>query len=113
MKFWGWFAQRISGLALVLLLGMHIYLTHFAAAGDAITYGGVQERLSMPSVFIVDILLLYLGLFHGLYGLRVVVTDLVPSWNNKVFTLVLMIGGLWLCIYGTITLAVLTAGVSL
>lgn len=109
MKFWGWFSQRISGLILIILLAVHVYLTHFAAAGEAITYFSVQERVNLSAILLVDILLLYLGLYHGLYGLRVVLTDQFPKWNNKVLTLILAVAGLSLSIYGTTTLIALIA----
>lgn len=106
MSFWGWFTQRITGLLLVMLVAVHVCLAFFAAPGDAVTYSLVQERMRSWIVF-VDLLLLYVGLYHGLYGLRQVVTDLVPHWKGKGFTTVFVLGGLGLCLLGTTTLVAL------
>ena len=106
MKFWGWFTQRITGIALVVLVGLHVYLAYFASPGNAVTYEAVQERIR-SSAFAVDMLLLYLGLFHGLYGLRVVVTDLVPQWKGAALSALFVVGGLGLSVYGTTTLMAL------
>ena len=107
MKFWGWFLQRITGLILVLLLAVHIYLSYFAAPGVAITHALVQERIR-SSILLVDLLLLYIGLYHGLYGLRQIAADLVPQFcRGMACTVALVIGGVGLSIFGTSTLMTL------
>ncbi len=103
MKFWGWFLQRITGLILVLLLAIHIYLSYFATPGAAITHALVQERIR-SSVLLVDLLLLYVGLYHGLYGLWNVVTDLAPQYKGTALLAVFVAGGAGLSIFGTSTL---------
>ena len=103
MNFWGWFSQRITGILLVALVGIHVCLAYFATPGGAISYSLVQERMRTCILF-VDVLLLYTGLYHGLYGLRQVVTDLAPQLKSKGFTAVFVVGGLGLCILGTTTL---------
>ena len=103
MKFWGWFLQRITGFILLLLLGIHIYLSYFAASGTVITHALVQERIR-SSVLLVDLLLLYIGLYHGLYGLRQVVADLMPQCKSAACTAVFIVSGVGLSILGTSTL---------
>jgi succinate dehydrogenase hydrophobic anchor subunit len=71
-----------------------------------VTYAKVQERIH-SSIFLVDLLLLYVGLFHGLYGLRNVLTDIVPKLHGRLLTAALVAIGLGLSCYGTHTLTAL------
>ena len=103
MKFWGWFLQRITGLILFLLLAVHIYLSYFAASGTMITHALVQERIR-SSILLVDLLLLYVGLYHGLFGLRQVVADLAPQFKGTACTAAFVVCGVGLSIFGTSTL---------
>jgi succinate dehydrogenase hydrophobic anchor subunit len=106
MRFWGWLFQRITGLALIFLVAAHVYLAYFASPGSAVTYAVVEKRIH-SSTLLVDLLLLYVALFHGLYGLRNVVTDLRPQLESKILTAILVVFGVGLCCYGTKTLAAL------
>ncbi len=82
--FWQWFLQRVSGLLLISLVGMHMWMGHFSGLGDVI--GGRQEELILYDVvklrlaqglfILVDFSLLALVLYHGLSGLRSVVLEL-------------------------------------
>ena len=103
MKFWGWFFQRITGLMLVLLLAAHVYLAYFAAPGAVVTHSLVQERIR-SSVLLVDLLLLYIGLFHGLYGLWKVVTDIAPRYKGTAMAAAFVATGAALSVLGTSTL---------
>ena len=103
MKFWGWLFQRVTGAALLVLVTAHVYLAYFASPGSAITYAVVQSRLH-SSILLVDLLLLYVALFHGLYGLRDVIVDLAPKLQGKALTGALTVLGLGLSYYGTQTL---------
>lgn len=84
--FWPWLLQRLSALALIFLLGVHIWITHFADIGKVV--GGQQEelvlfhlvRLRLQSLLfmLVDGALLGLALFHGLNGMRSVLLEWRP-----------------------------------
>lgn len=103
MKFWGWFFQRVTGIALLFLVLAHVYLAYFASPGGAVTYAVVETRVN-SSVLLIDLLLLYTALFHGLYGLRDVLVDLAPKLQGKALTGALVFFGLGLSYYGTQTL---------
>ena len=103
MTFWAWFLQRITGLCLLILLIIHVYLSYFASLDSPVTLGILQARMDSPILF-VDLLLLYVGLYHGLYGLRAVLVGIMPTWNRGWFTGGLTVGGLCLAFYGTSTL---------
>lgn len=108
MTFWAWFFQRITGLFLLLLLIIHVYLSYFASPGSPVTSGLLRARMHSP-ILLVDLLLLYVGLYHGLYGIRAVLADILPAWNKVWVTGGLTIAGLCLALYGTNTLFALLA----
>ena len=58
-----WLTQRITAVLLVVLLGLHLWLSNFAL-----------EWAAFPRALI-DLALLALALFHGLNGVRTVVLD--------------------------------------
>ncbi|MFN3973655.1 MAG: hypothetical protein ACK4K2_00015 [Dehalococcoidia bacterium] len=84
--FWQWLLQRLSALALIFLLSVHIWITHFADIGKVV--GGQQEelvlfhlvhlRLQTLLFMLVDGALLGLALFHGLNGMRSVLLEWRP-----------------------------------
>lgn len=73
--FWLWFLQRLSAVLLVLVLSLHLYQVHYAELGKPILFTGVALRLKNILLLTVDSSLLFLGLFHGLNGLRAVLLD--------------------------------------
>ncbi len=78
MRFWFWLLQRLSGLLLLVLLPVHIVLTHFITPDQAIQFATVKARLSMSLIMGLDYALLFAGLFHALYGLFIVLQDISP-----------------------------------
>jgi len=58
-----WLLQRISAVLLVVILGLHIWASNFAANWGSLLRAGI------------DLALLALALFHGLNGVRTVVLD--------------------------------------
>lgn len=78
MRFWFWLLQRLSGLLLLVLLPVHIILTHFVTPDRAIQFATVKARLSVSLLMGLDYALLFVGLFHALYGLFVVLQDICP-----------------------------------
>lgn len=80
---WSWYFMRISGLVLLFLALGHFALTHIindvADTGSAF----VEDRWSNPLWRLYDWVLLALGLFHGLNGIRFIVDDyLRVSWKR-------------------------------
>ena len=105
MKFWFWFLQRITGLAIVLLVFIHVSMAYFGTQG-IITFDAVQLRVQ-SAVFWVDVLLLYSGLFHGLYGLYVVMGDLLPHLKGTKAVVCFALAGVFFACMGTRTLTLL------
>ncbi len=98
VSFWPWVLQRISGLFLVVLMGIHIGINHFGNLGkasdtrDLIIFNDVAFRLQQGFWWAVDVALLTFVVYHGLNGIRNIALDLgVRGTGTKVTT-----GLLWL-----------------
>lgn len=100
-----WYFFRISGIALIFLAIIHLFLNHVATDVSCTSYQLVQIRYSNPFWRLYDWLLLTLGLLHGMNGLRVVIDDYVhtPGWRLSLQSLIGIIT-LTFFFLGTITL---------
>ena len=105
--FWPWFYQRISGVLLIFLLAVHIWMGHFSGLRavidgrqeELVLYSIVQQRLTQGVFIFVDFSLLGLVLYHGLNGMRNIFLEWPPVANRtKAMTL-----GLW--VLGVVTFA--------
>ena len=73
---WAWILHRVSGLAMVLFVGMHI-LASFSMqqfAGDLAT----SINIVYESVYF-QIFVFFIVLYHGLNGLRIIILDTWPQ----------------------------------
>ncbi|MBD3179119.1 MAG: succinate dehydrogenase, hydrophobic membrane anchor protein [Candidatus Latescibacteria bacterium] len=105
-----WLFQRISGVYLAIVLFVHVILLHVMIDGD-VNWGAVAERASSPMWKMINISFLVVALFHGLYGLWIVLDDYINAgWARiLVFSLISVIT-LVFTIYGTITMLTLQVG---
>ncbi|MBU0516197.1 MAG: succinate dehydrogenase, hydrophobic membrane anchor protein, partial [Proteobacteria bacterium] len=71
-----WFFQRVSGLALAVILLLHFFVLHFLTTGP-LTYQTVMARLAHPWWKTVDILFVVLGVIHAAGGLNLLIDDYV------------------------------------
>jgi len=108
---WAWYMQRLSALALIVLLAVHIYLDHFEGvaeeeSGDTlIEFGDVSLRFEELIYVVVDYLLLAFVLFHGLNGARTVLLDFDRFLRHrKVLDIGLFILGVATLIWGIVIL---------
>ena len=74
-----WYFFRISGVALIFLALIHIFLNHVTTDVSCTSYQLVALRYTNPFWRLYDWLLLTLALLHGMNGLRVVIDDYVHS----------------------------------
>ena len=74
-----WYFFRWSGIVLLFLVIIHLILVHVTTDVGKTTYDFVANRYRNPFWRVYDLLLLVLGLLHGLNGLRVIVDDYVRS----------------------------------
>ncbi|MCL6581948.1 MAG: hypothetical protein K6U08_10155 [Firmicutes bacterium] len=102
---WGWLGQRLTAVGLVLVLGTHLWVLHFAPEPAALTLAGVTIRLKALSYLLVDSFLLAFGLYHGLYGLRSVLLDYFPGERPaRAITALCWVVGVAFLILGVATL---------
>lgn len=73
---WPWLIQRITGAILLVFLGLHFFITHFAVEGN-INFQIVNKRFLQSPAFWYnwDWLLLGIALFHGVNGIRAIILD--------------------------------------
>ena len=100
-----WYFFRVSGVLLIFLALIHIFLNHVATDVSCTSYQLVAIRYENPFWRLYDWLLLTLALLHGMNGLRVVVDDYVRTRGWRL-TLQSAVGIVTLVFFllGTITL---------
>lgn len=100
-----WYFFRVSAVALIFLVIIHLLLNHVTTDVSCTSYQLVSIRYTNPFWRVYDWLLLTLALLHGMNGLRVVIDDYVRSRGWRL-TLQSTAGLLTLVFFmlGTITL---------
>jgi succinate dehydrogenase / fumarate reductase membrane anchor subunit len=88
-----WVLQRISGLALVVLMIGHYILMHYQPESGH-TYGAVLTRMQFSWYRIIDLSFITLGLYHGLNGVWGIFRDykLKPWLSLTIFSSMILIG---------------------
>ena len=71
---WAHVFHRLSGIALVVYLSMHIWVVHNLQKGPGV-YDRLMETLRSPLFRVGEAFLLAAVLYHGLNGMRLVVMD--------------------------------------
>ena len=72
---WGWLWQVITGVGLVILLGLHIIANHFIARGGLRDFAEVLAYLRNPIFLVLEVLFLVFVAAHAMLGVRAIVTD--------------------------------------
>jgi succinate dehydrogenase cytochrome b556 subunit len=75
----GWLGQAISGIVLVLLLGLHWVAQHYLATGGLRTYSEVVAYVGNPLVLLLELAFLVVVTYHALMGVRAILLDLGPG----------------------------------
>jgi succinate dehydrogenase membrane anchor subunit len=79
-EIWSWFFMRISGIVLLFLVLIHLYIMHLVAAGvERVNFEFVAARWDNVGWKSFDWVLLFLALLHGVNGLRIIIEDYVRS----------------------------------
>ena len=66
----GWLWQVITGVGLVLLLGLHIIAQHFIAKGGLRDFAEVLAYLRNPIFLVLEVLFLIVVASHAMLGVR-------------------------------------------
>ncbi|HEX8995641.1 MAG TPA: succinate dehydrogenase [Ktedonobacterales bacterium] len=100
-----WYFFRVSGVGLVALALVHVFIMHVSNDVSATVYDFVAQRYANPFWRVYDLLLLTLALLHGLNGLRIACEDYIQSrgWRLAVTSTLFFIAiAFWLM--GTMTI---------
>ncbi len=75
---WSWFFMRISGIVLLFLVLIHLYVMHIIDAGvERVDFAFVADRWRNVGWKTFDWAMLFLSLLHGVNGLRIIIDDYV------------------------------------
>ncbi len=89
-----WLLQRITGIFIVLMILIHIFINHFVGTGQ-VTYEAVMARLSNPLWKCFDLAFLAFALSHGFAGLWVFFADYINNhgWRLFIISALVLAGG--------------------
>jgi succinate dehydrogenase / fumarate reductase membrane anchor subunit len=101
-----WLVQAISGLLLILVLGLHMIAQHFLVEGGLREFADVIAYVSNPLIFAIEIVFLVVVTTHAVLGARAICLDLGLSERGEraVNWIVALVGiaavgyGIWLAI---------------
>ncbi len=101
---WLWLIKIISGLILIIISFIHLYVNHLLAPEGLLDFNGVIAYFQNPIIPIMEGTFLIFVVVHSLLGLRAIILDLNPSrkamvvWNSllTVFGLSAIVYGIWL-----------------
>ena len=83
---WSWFFMRISGVILLFLVLIHLFVMHIQDAGvERVDFAFVAARWKSVGWKTFDWLMLFLALLHGANGLRIVIDDYVRRPGLRTF----------------------------
>lgn len=102
---WAWFLQRLTGVALVGYLFLHILVISTVQAGED-AFDGVLMVLQKPFFVVLDLFLIAAVVYHGLNGVRVLLFDLGIGLKQQA-------GLFWVCMAATTILTVVAGYFSL
>ena len=85
-----WLFKIISGVLMIVILGIHLVVNHLLAPGGLLTYRDVVVYFKNPLVIIMETVFLCCAVFHSLLGMRAIFLDLNPSlrlinWVDRLF----------------------------
>ncbi len=99
-----WILFLASGVLMLFLLGIHLFLMHFSAmtgASDPLQYSAVIARSNSLTWKITYMVLLILALYHSLYGLRSIVLEVVNHpVGERVLSWLIVCVGVAALVYG-------------
>src|SRR5438067_3441955 len=70
-----WLWQVFTGVALVILLGLHFIANHFIAKGGLRNFADVAAYLRTPIILVLEVLFLVFVTTHAMLGLRAILMD--------------------------------------
>jgi succinate dehydrogenase / fumarate reductase membrane anchor subunit len=75
-ELYGWVFMRASGVLLLVLIFVHLFVNLVAGEGiTAIDFGFVAGKWASPFWQVVDLIMLWLAMLHGTNGVRTIIND--------------------------------------
>jgi len=106
----GWLLQRLSAAIIFGILIIHLLVIEYTTPGEPITFAESVQRLQNPLFLSLWLILLGVGLYHALYGLRNVILDFFKIRNLKALTWTLFGVGITVFGFGVFALIPLILG---
>ena len=98
-----WLWQAITGIGLVVLLGLHMVANHFIARGGLRDYAAVAAYLRNPIILVLEVLFLVCVTTHALLGVRAILLDFgLSNRVEQILTRVLKWIGVLTVSYGLV-----------
>jgi len=109
---WWWFFMRISGVILLFLVLIHLYIMHLVDEGvERVDFAFVAQRWNNVGWKTFDWIMLFLALLHGTNGLRIIVDDYIHKPGTRtVVKALLYTSTVILMIMGTAVLITFDSG---
>jgi succinate dehydrogenase / fumarate reductase membrane anchor subunit len=75
-ELYGWVFMRASGVLLLVLIFVHLFVNLVAGEGiTAIDFGFVAGKWASPFWQVIDLVMLWLAMLHGTNGVRTIIND--------------------------------------
>src|SRR4249920_2687836 len=98
---WTWYWQVFTGVALLLLLGLHFIANHFIATGGIRDFADVVSYLRNPIILVLEVLFLAVVATHAMLGVRAIVLDFgISDHAEKRLSQALTVVGVLTVAYG-------------
>lgn len=100
-KSWTWHWQVFTGIALLLLLGLHFIANHFIVQGGLRDFADVVSYLRNPIILVLEVLFLFVVTIHAMLGVRAIVLDFgISDRAEKRLSQALTVVGALTVVYG-------------
>lgn len=109
---WAWFFMRISGIILLFLVLIHLFVMHVQGSGvERVNFAFVADRWDNVGWKTFDWVMLFLALLHGTNGIRIITDDYVhrPGLRTALKATLYTVTGI-LLIMGTAVLVTFDGG---
>lgn len=80
--FWAWLLHRVTGLAIILYLLLHIGVISSVLWGGG-SFDAVMALLKRPLFAVGELMLVTAVMYHGLNGIRIILFDLGVGIKNQ------------------------------
>lgn len=89
-----WIWQALTGVLLILLLGLHMIAQHFVVSGGLRTFQDVIDYISNPIILILEALFMVVVTYHAMVGVRAILYDfgMDEAGKKKTTTILTILG---------------------